>query len=327
MVRSPGCLSQAKTVSQSTSASPRCAHPVNSADAALDASVGSAVSAAPRPVTDPAEAAAIIARLEALTTRHDVHAEGEHVTWRSLGSGTPLVLIHGGHGSWLHWVRNIEALAQRHRVLVPDLPGYGASGPMSSPAADLAHLVRVTRASLDQLVGADTPVNLAGFSFGGLVSSHLAAQRGHIRKLTLIGSAGHGTPRRQTLPMVNWRRSTDEAALIDDLRQNLQSLMLHDPAQIDALALAIHRDACVNTHFRSKNLSQSPSVPPVLASLNTPMRFVWGEFDVTAQADLAGPVLKDGRAERDWQALPGAGHWVQFERPDEVNALLLGWLD
>ncbi|GGX30070.1 alpha/beta hydrolase [Pigmentiphaga litoralis] len=279
----------------------------------------------PTPVTDFAEAAAIIARLESLTTRHDVHALGEHVTWRSLGSGTPLVLIHGGHGSWLHWVRNIETLAQQHTVYVPDLPGYGASGPMTASPDDLDHLVRVTIASLDQLIGESTPLHLAGFSFGGLVASHIAAQRGQVRKLALLGSAGHGTPRRQTLAMVNWRRSTDEAAMLDDLRHNLQALMIHDPAQIDALALTVHRDACVNTHFRSKKLSQSASVPAVLAPLTVPMRCVWGEFDATAQADLAGPVLQDGRSERAWDAMPGAGHWLMFERPDAVNSLMLAW--
>jgi pimeloyl-ACP methyl ester carboxylesterase len=81
----------------------------------------------------------------------------------------------------------------------------------------------------------------------------------------------------------------------------------------------------VNTHFRSKNLSQSASVPAVLAPLTVPMRFVWGEFDATAQADLAGPVLQDGRAQRAWDAMPGAGHWLMFERPDAVNTLMLEW--
>lgn len=282
-------------------------------------------STAPRPISDFAEAAAIVARLESLTTRHDVLALGEQVAWRSLGTGTPLVLIHGGHGRWLHWVRNIEALARQHTVYVPDLPGYGASGPLATSPDDLDHLVRVTIASLDQLIGGTTPIHLAGFSFGGLVASHIAAKRGHVRKLALLGSAGHGTPRRQTLAMVNWRRSTDEAAMLEDLRHNLRALMLHDPAHIDALALTVHRDACVQTHFRSKNLSQSGSVAAVLAPLTVPMRFVWGEFDATAQADLAGPVLQDGHPERAWEALPGAGHWLMFERPDAVNSLMLAW--
>lgn len=53
--------------------------------------------------------------------------EGRRVCWRGFGAGRPVVLLHGGHGNWLHWVRNIEALAAHHAVWVPDLPGYGDS--------------------------------------------------------------------------------------------------------------------------------------------------------------------------------------------------------
>jgi 2-hydroxy-6-oxonona-2,4-dienedioate hydrolase len=43
------------------------------------------------------------------------------------GNGPPMVLLHGGHGSWTHWIRNVDVLAEHHRVVAFDLPGYGAS--------------------------------------------------------------------------------------------------------------------------------------------------------------------------------------------------------
>lgn len=277
-----------------------------------------------KPATDVADARRIIASVTAATTTHDLEFEGSRVRWRSLGSGSPLVLLHGGHGNWLHWVRNAEALARQHTVWLPDMPGYGESGPLAG-ANDLANLVRTTVATLNQLLGADTDIDLGGFSFGGLVAAHVAKQRGHIRKIGLVGSAGHGTPRRQSIPMVNWRRSDDEAAMLADLRHNLLALMIHDPADLDALALEVHRLACVNTHFRSKALSQAAKVPELLADMHVPMLFAWGEHDVTAQAALAGPVLQDGHPERTWLSLAGAGHWVQFEQPARINELLLRW--
>jgi pimeloyl-ACP methyl ester carboxylesterase len=48
------------------------------------------------------------------------------------GAGRPLVLVHGGHGSWLHWVRNIEALSAKRTLWIPDLPGYGDSSALQS---------------------------------------------------------------------------------------------------------------------------------------------------------------------------------------------------
>src|SRR3546814_21135123 len=49
------------------------------------------------------------------------------MVWRIWGEGPPLVLLHGGHGSWTHWLRNIPVLAEHFTTIVPDLPCYGES--------------------------------------------------------------------------------------------------------------------------------------------------------------------------------------------------------
>ena len=41
-------------------------------------------------------------------TRHTTTSGAGEVVWRMWGAGTPLVLLHGGTGSWMHWVRNVE---------------------------------------------------------------------------------------------------------------------------------------------------------------------------------------------------------------------------
>lgn len=117
----------------------------------------------------PATPATALQGLAERMQRHDLPFEGGHVTWRCLGEGPPLVLLHGGHGSWAHWVRNVDALALHFRVCVADLPGYGDSSAPASPT--LASLIDATQQTLDALVGAQTPVALAGFSFGGLVAA------------------------------------------------------------------------------------------------------------------------------------------------------------
>jgi len=49
------------------------------------------------------------------------------MVWRVWGGGPPLVLLHGGTGSWMHWIRNIEELARDFTVVAPDIPGSGES--------------------------------------------------------------------------------------------------------------------------------------------------------------------------------------------------------
>lgn len=68
-----------------------------------------------------------MAEREKSGSRHVVTVGEHQVVWRQFGSGSPLVLIHGGHGSWLHWARNIEALSKDFSLWIPNLAGYGDS--------------------------------------------------------------------------------------------------------------------------------------------------------------------------------------------------------
>src|SRR5437763_9356025 len=47
------------------------------------------------------------------------------MVWHCWGSGLPLVLLHGGYGSWSHWIRNVLPLSRSFRVIPPDPPGLG----------------------------------------------------------------------------------------------------------------------------------------------------------------------------------------------------------
>lgn len=256
--------------------------------------------------------------------RHDISHEGVKVCWRQFGAGPPLVLLHGGHGSWLHWVRNIDPLAERHTVYVADMPGYGDSDPIAS--GDLSALLRATLGSLNALLGSQQSIDLAGFSFGGLVAAQLAARRGHVRRLCLLGPAGHLSQRRPRGKLVNWKQAYkdgDAGTLAKQMRNNLAVHMLHDEANIDALALQVHTIACLKTRFISKHVSRAGGLVEALDAFQGPTHLTWGEHDVTADPEPLLPMLCQGRAQRQGQIIPGSGHWVQYESAEAVNRLLL----
>jgi pimeloyl-ACP methyl ester carboxylesterase len=274
-----------------------------------------------------AEAAAYLQRLDSLSRRHVSAFEGGQMAWRSFGAGAPVVLLHGGHGSWSHWIRNIAALAERRSVWVPDLPGYGDSD--AARAMDLSAVVAPTIAGLDSFFGADGAIDLVGFSFGGLVAARIAALRGKVRRLTLLGPAGHGGLRRPRGKLLQWRdaaQAHDEAALGEIMRHNLAMHMLHEPARIDALALQVHIDSCIRTRFRSKGLARAGGLYASLGQTDTEALVVWGEHDVTADPEAVIRVLNEACPRVRTHIVPGAGHWVQYEGADEINRLLLAWL-
>lgn len=246
--------------------------------------------------------------------------------WREFSGGPatapPLVLLHGGHGTWLHWLGNIGALASAHRLLVSDLPGYGESDALP-PGAGFEGLVDMAGATLDQLIGESTAFDLAGFSFGGVVAGCLAARRGGVRRLALLGAVGHGKRRRQSGGLLGWQDAGDEPAMREIMRHNLGVLMLHGP--IDDLALDIHYRSCIRTRYVSKKTSLSPVLTEALARLELPVLMLWGEHDTTGDPHEVGALWQAGRPERAYDVIPAAGHWVQYEAAADVNRRLADW--
>ena len=261
--------------------------------------------------------------------RHTVQIAGLQVMWRCFGDrnspATPLVLLHGGHGSWLHWLRNLEALATERAVWVADLPGFGDSDDVAN-MGDFSELVALTRASLDALLGATTSVHVVGFSFGALAAAQLAAARDHVQSLALLGPAGHGTERRMPEELVNWRRARSQEELEEMQRHNLALLMLYKPESIDDLALEIHLRACEAARFYSKAFSRSANLQKTLERCAMPTLLLWGEHDLTAVPDALAASLCEGTPHRTSQIIRDAGHWVQFEAASQTNQMLRDWI-
>lgn len=268
--------------------------------------------------------------LDALATVgsvHSVQVAQRTVVWRRWGQGSPLILLHGGHGNWMHWARNVIALAAHHAVWVPDLPGYGDSD--LPPEASLEAMAHAIRSTLATLVPEPEPIALLGFSFGGLVAAQLASMRPAVTQLALLGPAGHGGSRRPKGELRPWRpalKAQDQEALREVMRHNLLIHMIHAPKAVDELALTIHTRACAATRFRSKPLSRATGLPSLLARYTGRLLIAWGEHDVTADLSSVMGQLRTDQAICTWYTITGAGHWVQFEAADSINCLLNDWL-
>ncbi len=179
------------------------------------------------------------------------------------------------------------------------MPGFGDSGLV--PRADLPGFVDVLARSLAGLslsLSLDR-IDLVGFSFGALVTAHLATHAGlgdiEVGRLALLGPAGHGGPRRMTQALVDWRRSQDPQALAAAMRHNLATFMIADPAAIDSEAVAIHTRACRATRFHSKSISRAGGLQQALARFPGPVLVIWGEADVTMSPEAIAGIARDSR--------------------------------
>ncbi|MCX7864476.1 MAG: alpha/beta hydrolase, partial [Novosphingobium sp.] len=136
---------------------------------------------------------AYIAHFESQAERVETPCGDGAMVWRIWGQGEPLVLAHGAQGSWMHWIRNIEELSRHRRLIVAVLPGHGDSTlPTESTHAGIAEVIA---AGLREILGRGLPVDLCGFSFGGVALTYTAAYHSDIaRRVILVCCGGLDTP-------------------------------------------------------------------------------------------------------------------------------------
>ena len=268
-----------------------------------------------------------VRRLEALATRIDTPCEdGVTMVWRRWGSGPPLVLLHGGSGSWTHWLRNIDVLAQRYTVYAADLPGCGDSG-LPADARDADSVAPFVAAGIAQIAGGQ-PVQLVAFSFGTLVAGFIAADFPQlVRHLHLVGTAGLGLTRPR-LFLKSVSPDMNEAEREAVVRHNMESMMVLHPQTLDDTALSLHDANLRRDRLRRRRISRTPVTIGFQARWQCPVHAIWGLGDILIRND--GDRLADvlsGCDLRELTIVPDAGHWVQYERADAFNAVLLRGLD
>lgn len=128
--------------------------------------------------------------MEMIGTGHETPVMGTTITWGEMGSGEPLVLIHGIQDSHRAWRRAAPFLAQRFRVLMPDLPGHGFSGRPDAPYT-LTWYAQVVAAWMEKI--GIKKGHLCGHSFGGGVAQWMVLEhRDRIDRLALVSAGGLG---------------------------------------------------------------------------------------------------------------------------------------
>ena len=130
-------------------------------------------------------------------TERTVRVADKEIFFAEAGAGPVVVMLHGGGpgaSGVTNYSRNIDALSQRYRVIVPDMPGYGRSVKGIDKSDPFGYLGDAIRGLLDEL-GIDT-AHLVGNSYGGAAALRLALDTPHrVGKLVLMGPGGIGTTR------------------------------------------------------------------------------------------------------------------------------------
>ena len=267
--------------------------------------------------------------LEAAAHRVETPCGDGAMVWRVWGDGPPVVLVHGGSGSWAHWVRNIAALvAGGRRVYACDLPGCGESAaPPTGHDGDV--LPPWIEAGVAAMLG-DAPFDLVGFSFGGMVAALYARDYGQrVRRLVLVGAPALSGEPMPDVGLRDWRHQADETTRTAAIRYNLRRLMFAHDGSVDDLSQTLYAECLVRDRLTKRRLASTDIVRRAMPRIVAPVWGIWGAQDMLYRHrfDSVHDGIAGAPAFQDMTLIPSAGHWVQFEEADAFDRALRRSLD
>lgn len=273
---------------------------------------------------------ATILELESTALRFETPCGNGRMIWRKWGAGRPVLLLHGGSGSWLHWFKSIPVLAQRYTVWVPDLPGFGDSDLPPQPYTQDSYAA-VVEHGLISLVPDAHRLDVAAFSFGSGIAVRLARRLdGRFHHLILSGTNFFPLtelPRK----LVSLRRIEDPAERIKGVIHNLQVMLIAHERNIDDLALHLYSLDTARRKLPRVSFRGSTGIRDDLPKVG-----VRGQIAIISGTDDQvighGPeaqaeALRSLRPDARYQPIEGSGHWVMYEAAEPYNEALLAALE
>jgi pimeloyl-ACP methyl ester carboxylesterase len=258
------------------------------------------------------------------------------IRWFERGEGEPLVLVHGLGGAASNWTLLAPGLAERRRVLVPDLPGHGGSGPPPHEA-DLGTYADLVAELLEGQEA--TPAVVVGHSMGGLVAMRLAARRPDlVRALVLFETAGIRSLSRAAAVFLGLSGLVRPAKKVARLRHRvaatprLRRLAFGYWGAADSTTMSAEAvlgwlegaaDATDTVTAGRALLRDDPRFD--LADITCTTLVVWGARD--RLLPVADGFEFARRLRAPIRVVPGAGHLLIGERPEDCLAILDGFLN
>ena len=269
----------------------------------------------------------------------DVRADGLTLSCYAMGNGNPILLLHGLGASKITWLPVLVPLAERHRVIVPDLPGHGES---DKPRHEYTprFYARIVRHLMDAL-GVERAA-VVGNSLGGRIAIELALRSPRrVAALALLDPS---------VPGLRWRYAmgftrvfpTKIGAIPFPFRERWMEVMIRRLfAQPDRLPnegyaaaaaefIRIYRNPVARMAFFSTLrhiVTERPdSFFASLRRIKQPALIIFGDQDRLVPPRL-GVRLAQHLPSSQFMVLPDVGHVPQFEATEETLALITAFLE
>ncbi|MEO4048177.1 alpha/beta hydrolase [Pseudomonas sp. CAU 1711] len=244
--------------------------------------------------------------------------------------GEPLLMVHGFAANRDNWLRFARHFTERYRVIVPDLPGFGAS---SKPDIDYDVASQTERLhAFAQTLKLERP-HLIGNSMGGHIAALYAARHpAQIRSLALLDNAGVSAPRKSEM-IQRLERGEPNPLVARDAEEfdTLLNFVFVTPPTLPAsLKRHFAEQAVANQEHYARIFTQLRGnyVPlePELGRIQAPTLLLWGDSDRVldvSSIEVMQPLLKKPSV----VVMKNCGHAPMIERPQETAQHYQAFLD
>lgn len=259
---------------------------------------------------------------------HELTAAGHRWSYFDGGSGEPVVLVHGFAANKDTWLELAPALTARYRVIIPDLPGWGASQRVEGEDYDVRAQAARLRAFINAL--GLTRVHLVGHSMGGHIAGILASRRNApVATLTLVATAGVHFNENDFARRVFAGETPFNASNVAEYDRFLHEAFAEPPFLPERIQQVLVDRAQGSQAFQAALLERMRTgrygylLERRLPKIQAPTLVIWGDRDAlldVSSTETIARVKPDARIE----ILPACGHMPIMEREHEVAALLRG---
>ena len=248
-----------------------------------------------------------------------------------VGSGPPLVLIHGIGSRWQVWEPVLRRLCPERDVIALDLPGFGASPmPAHGTPAGLHSLTRLVGEFLDEL-GVLQP-HVAGNSLGGWIALELAKQ-GRVRSATGLSPAGFFNDREAKYAQLSLKLTVRTARLLSPKADRLCASPLIRTLTFSQVVAKPRLLGAADAAASVRALAEAPwfddTLPAIAGerfaggeAIQVPVTIAWGAKDrllLPRQGRRAVRMIPGARL----VTLTGCGHVPTYDDPEQVARVLL----
>jgi pimeloyl-ACP methyl ester carboxylesterase len=261
-----------------------------------------------------------------------IDAGGIQTSYLEAGAGQPVIMLHGsgpGVSAMANWQHNIGALAQRFRVLAPDIVGFGAT----RRPDDIVYSLRTWTDHVWAFLDAHgiRKAAIVGNSLGGRIALQMATDRpDRITKMVLMGAPGVGMTPTEGLAALRAYQPSHNA-----MRDLLRNFFAVDPAMITDDLVAIRYEASIADgayeayramFFDPRHAGSELGISAEeVRAIATPALLVHGREDKVVPLQVSVTML-GLLPHADLHVFSACGHWTQIERADEFSALVTDYL-